>query len=71
MKNGSSIFAKHSPLNPLKYTNICYMIIPNIRSDKKGELHMNYKEKILQLLNKIEDEETLSFIYKIIKRLVG
>ena len=32
---------------------------------------MNYKEKILQLLNKIEDEETLSFIYKIIKRLVG
>lgn len=31
---------------------------------------MNYKEKILQLLNKIEDEETLSFIYKIIKRLV-
>ena len=32
---------------------------------------MNYKEKILQLLNKIEDEETLSFIYKIIKRLVS
>lgn len=31
---------------------------------------MNYKEKILQLLNKIKDEETLSFIYKIIKRLV-
>ena len=31
---------------------------------------MNYTEKILQLLNKIKDEETLSFIYKIIKRLV-
>lgn len=31
---------------------------------------MNYKEKILQLLDKIKDEETLSFIYKIIKRLV-
>lgn len=31
---------------------------------------MNYKEKILQLLNKIKDEETLSFIYKIIKRLI-
>lgn len=30
----------------------------------------DYKNKILQLLNKIEDEETLLFIYKIIQRLV-
>ncbi len=29
-----------------------------------------YREKIMQLLEKIEDEETLSFIYKIIKRLL-
>ena len=30
---------------------------------------MNYKEKILQLLNEIQDEEMLEFIYEIIIRL--
>lgn len=31
---------------------------------------MNYKEKILQLLNEIQDEEMLEFIYEIIIRLL-
>lgn len=31
---------------------------------------MNYKEKILQLLNEIQDEEILEFIYEIIIRLL-
>lgn len=31
---------------------------------------MNYKEQIIKLLEKIKDEETLSFIYKIIKNLL-
>lgn len=31
---------------------------------------MNYKEQIMKLLEKIKDEETLSFIYKIIKNLL-
>ncbi len=32
---------------------------------------MNYKEKILQLLNEIQDEEMLEFIYEIIIRLLN
>lgn len=32
---------------------------------------MNYKEKILQLLNEIQDEEMLGFIYEIIVRLLN
>ncbi len=31
---------------------------------------MDYKEKIKELLEKISDEEILSFIYKIIKNLL-
>ena len=30
---------------------------------------MNYKEKILQLLDEIQDEEMLEFIYEIIRLL--
>ena len=37
----------------------------------KGGVHMNYKEKILQLLNEIQDEEMLEFIYEIIIRLLN
>jgi hypothetical protein len=32
---------------------------------------MNYKEKILQLLNGIQDEEILEFIYEVIIRLLN
>lgn len=32
---------------------------------------MNYKEKILQLLNEIQDEEMFEFIYEIIIRLLN
>lgn len=32
---------------------------------------MNYKEKILQLLNEMQDEEILEFIYGIIIRLLN
>jgi hypothetical protein len=39
--------------------------------EKKEELHMNYKEKILQLLNGIQDEEILEFIYEVIIRLLN
>lgn len=31
---------------------------------------MDYKEKILQLLNRIQDEEMLEFIYKVIVKLL-
>jgi hypothetical protein len=43
----------------------------NTCSIKEEELHMNYKEKILQLLNEIQDEEMLEFIYEIIIRLLN
>ena len=32
---------------------------------------MDYKRKIIEMLNKINDEKTLSFIYKIISNLLG
>lgn len=32
---------------------------------------MNYKEKILQLLDEMQDEEILEFIYEIIIRLLN
>lgn len=31
---------------------------------------MDYKRKIIEMLNKINDEKTLSFIYKIISNLL-
>lgn len=31
---------------------------------------MDYKRKIIEMLNKINDEKTLSFIYKIISKLL-
>lgn len=44
------------------------------RSQKtKAEVHMNTeekREKIRELIEKIEDDELLSFIYKLIKRLM-
>lgn len=33
-------------------------------------VHMDYKRKIIEMLNKINDEKTLSFIYKIISNLL-
>ena len=38
--------------------------------DFEGGVHMNYKEKIIELVGNIEDEAVLSLIYKIIIRLI-
>lgn len=53
------------------------MYIENKRTFEKnengGRIHMNTeekREKIRELIEKIEDDELLSFIYKLIKRLM-
>ena len=38
--------------------------------DFEGGVHMNYKEKLIELVGNIEDEAVLSLIYKIIIRLI-
>lgn len=43
----------------------------NKRSIKREGLHMDYKRKIIELLSRITDAETLAFIYEIVKRLSG
>ena len=46
----------------------------NVRiNENGGAIHMNTeekREKIRELIGKIEDDELLSFIYKLIKRLM-
>ena len=42
----------------------------NIRSNIKEGIHMDYKRKIIEMLQKIDDEKILSFIYKIIFNLM-
>ena len=38
--------------------------------DRSEGVHMDYKRKIIEMLQKINDEKTLSFIYKIISNLL-
>ena len=42
----------------------------NIRSKIKEGIHMDYKRMIVEMLQKIDDEKVLSFIYKIISNLL-
>ena len=42
----------------------------NIRSKIKEGIHMDYKRMIVEMLQKIDDEKVLSFIYKIISNLM-
>ena len=42
----------------------------NIRSKIKEGIHMDYKRKIIEMLQQIDDEKVLSFIYKIISNLL-
>ena len=42
----------------------------NIHSIKKEGVHMDYKRMIVEMLQKIDDEKVLSFIYKIISNLL-
>ena len=42
----------------------------NIHSNTKEGVHMDYKRMIVEMLQKIDDEKVLSFIYKIISNLM-
>lgn len=42
----------------------------NIYSNTKEGVHMDYKRMIVEMLQKIDDEKVLSFIYKIISNLM-
>ena len=42
----------------------------NIHSIVKEGAHMDYKRMIVEMLQKIDDEKILSFIYKIISNLM-
>ena len=41
----------------------------NTRSIKKEGVHMNYKERVIEILQKIHSEESLKRIYRFIKYL--
>lgn len=52
---------------------VVYSKQTNVRKTRTEGVHMNTeekKEKIRELIDKIEDDEMLSFIYKLIKRLM-
>ena len=42
----------------------------NIHSIKKEGVHMDYNRMIVEMLQKIDDEKVLSYIYKIISNLL-
>ena len=84
-KINPSVYRIISIKNNVKRTNVCeiyctsningvYQKRTNVRtSENGGVIHMSTeekKEKIRELIEKIEDDELLSFIYKLIKRLM-